>query len=116
MIRSLLLALGLALVATGAHAACPVYPYTLTNGTPADADQVMANFNAVTPCLTNAVQGPGSSIVNEIASYNNTAGTLLRQGAATATDARTGSITSQGAALAGLSEPGRARSSFTIRR
>jgi hypothetical protein len=31
--------------ASSAHAVCSSYPYTLTNGTPADATQVMANFN-----------------------------------------------------------------------
>lgn len=31
--------------ATEAHALCSSYPYTLTNGQPADASQVMADFN-----------------------------------------------------------------------
>jgi len=47
-------ALGFCILVFGssfAKAAC-VYPYTLTNGTTADATQVMANFAAVTTCVT----------------------------------------------------------------
>lgn len=45
--RKLLLSVALASVISIEHAnaACSSYPYTLTNGTPADATQVMANFN-----------------------------------------------------------------------
>ena len=38
-------------------ASCPSYPYTLTNGTTADADQVMANFNTIMNCLSLFVGG-----------------------------------------------------------
>jgi Chaperone of endosialidase len=34
---------------------CPTYPYTLTNGTNADASQVMANFNAILNCTMNPI-------------------------------------------------------------
>jgi hypothetical protein len=38
------------------YASCPSYPYTLSNGTTADASQVMANFNSVLSCAQGAVQ------------------------------------------------------------
>lgn len=39
------------LIAGPALATCPTYPFTLTNGQTADANQVMANFNAVLACV-----------------------------------------------------------------
>jgi hypothetical protein len=45
----------------GARAACPAYPYTLTNGANADANQVMANFNSVVNCLNNLSGSPSNS-------------------------------------------------------
>jgi hypothetical protein len=40
-----------AMVGTGAQAAnCGAYMYTLTNGTVADANQVMSNFNNILSC------------------------------------------------------------------
>lgn len=50
------------------------------------------------------VIGPGGSAISEIASFANTTGTLLRQGAAQATDNRVGGITVEGAALSGVSQ------------
>jgi len=47
----------LALSATAALAQCGPYPNTLTNGQPADASQVMANFNTVLNCV-NGVAAP----------------------------------------------------------
>ncbi len=41
----------LALLAGPAFASCPAYPFALTNGTTADANQVMANFNAIQTCV-----------------------------------------------------------------
>lgn len=35
--------------------ACPSYPYSLSNGTTADASQVMSNFNTVMGCASSAV-------------------------------------------------------------
>lgn len=37
-------------------ASCPSYPYALTNGTTADANQVMANFNTIMSCASSAPQ------------------------------------------------------------
>jgi hypothetical protein len=50
MIRRLALALALICAAGAARATC-VLPYTLLNGTLADANQVMANFNALLACI-----------------------------------------------------------------
>jgi len=36
-------------------ATCPTYPYTLTNGTTADANQVMANFGSILNCVNNNI-------------------------------------------------------------
>lgn len=47
------------IVCTGGGAAraatCSAYPYTLTNGTTADANQVMGNFNNILNCANNNV-------------------------------------------------------------
>jgi len=57
MIRKLLLAIALGWLVKGSALAqpCTSYPYTLTNGTTADASQVMSNFNHVLNC-TNSNQ------------------------------------------------------------
>src|SRR5580692_1459432 len=67
---------GSALVAVAmmgqAHATCTSYPYTLTNGSTADASQVMANFNCAaltsgatinSVTLTGTTTFPGSSAI-----------------------------------------------------
>lgn len=36
---------------------CSAYPFTLTNGTTADADQVMSNFNNILNCANNNLPG-----------------------------------------------------------
>lgn len=40
-------------------ATCPTYPYVLTNGQTADANQVMANFNAILSCANTSVATAG---------------------------------------------------------
>src|SRR5690348_15027174 len=69
--------LGMALWASPAAALCTSYPNTLTNGTTADATQVMANFNcaALTSgstinglTLTGATTFPGSTTVTSTGS------------------------------------------------
>lgn len=40
-----------ALLAGSSHAACPTPPYTLSNGSTADATQIMANFTNVATCF-----------------------------------------------------------------
>jgi hypothetical protein len=49
--KRILLLLFFALFCGPAFAACPSYPYALSNGTTADANQVMANFNTVLNCV-----------------------------------------------------------------
>lgn len=41
---------------------CSAYPYTLTNGTTADANQVMANFNSVLSCGNNLLLGRNNNL------------------------------------------------------
>jgi hypothetical protein len=57
MLRRLVLAALLALAPlAGAEAlTCSNYPFTLTNGTLADANQVMANFNAILNCVNTSL-------------------------------------------------------------
>jgi hypothetical protein len=47
---------------------CAGYPYTLTNGTTADANQVMANFNAILACGNNSLAKNGAN--SDITSLN----------------------------------------------
>lgn len=57
----------LTLAAAPALAAnCASYPYTLTNGTTADANQVMSNFNSILNCGNNnlAENGANASITS----------------------------------------------------
>ena len=52
MLKKLIPALAIVILCSSkAFAACPTYSYTLTNGTTADATQVMANFNDVVTCM-----------------------------------------------------------------
>ncbi len=46
-----------ALLAGSAHAACPTWPYTLSNGLTADASQIMGDFNSVITCFA-PIAGP----------------------------------------------------------
>jgi hypothetical protein len=68
------------IAAFGAHlpgkavAQCTL-PHTLTNGTPADATQVMANYNALVTCLGNAGVVNGGTI-GQIALYNAAGSTI----------------------------------------
>lgn len=60
--RKILLALLLALLSGQALAqGCPTLPYTITNGTVADATQVMGNLNALLNCLNTGafIEAPG---------------------------------------------------------
>jgi hypothetical protein len=50
-----------------AHASnCPTYPYILANGTTADANQVMANFNSILGCANTSLAHNGAN--NDITS------------------------------------------------
>lgn len=79
---------GLALSASVASAQCTV-PNTLTNGTNADANQVMANFNAILTCINGggqALQGfiGGLTLSNNVTTPNTVLNTA--SGAATSDD------------------------------
>ena len=64
MFKNLLFSiLGLLFSITAAEAACSSYPYTLTNGTTADATQVMADFNCAALTLGATLVGPTLSPV-----------------------------------------------------
>lgn len=60
----LLTLFGVATLALPAHAQCTAYPYNLTNGTTADASQVMGNFNYVGGCAASTtsptITGPAT--------------------------------------------------------
>jgi hypothetical protein len=51
-----------------ARAQCAALPYTLSNGNPADATQVMANFNTLHNCITSQtsvqIAGPGGGTIS----------------------------------------------------
>jgi hypothetical protein len=55
LIAAAMLSLGFASAAAAQN--CPAYPYTLTNGTTADANQVMGDFNSIKNCAVNTSQG-----------------------------------------------------------
>lgn len=60
--KKLLLALAFLLLGTVAHASnCPTYPYTLTNGQIADANQVMANFSSILNCANGTLTTGGAN-------------------------------------------------------
>lgn len=87
--RRLLLALGvlamlLSVQEARAQIACGPLPYTFSNGTLADANQVNADFNAIITCLTGAttVTVSGSPTANHVASFSS--GTVLQDAGFTA--------------------------------
>lgn len=57
----------LLLSSSAAHAGVPcALPFNLQNGTPADATQVMANYNAIITCLTNAAAAGVNSDITQL--------------------------------------------------
>jgi hypothetical protein len=60
--KRLVIALLFLLFGGSAFASCPSLPYSLSNGTTADANQVMANFNSVQNCANGAVQLNGTNV------------------------------------------------------
>ena len=59
--KALLIALALLFAPALAAASCPTYPYTLTNGQTADANQVMANFYSILNCINTGVANSGAN-------------------------------------------------------
>lgn len=75
----------------------PPLPFTLTNGTTADASQVMADLNQIRDNVnTNAaggggsgnVVGPGSAVDGHIAVFDGTTGKIIKDGGAAGTSYR----------------------------
>ena len=64
------IALGLLLFSNAAMATCPSFPYTLTNGTTADATQVMADLNTIGNCINGStINFTGSVGIGTTPSY-----------------------------------------------
>lgn len=81
---------------------CPAFPYTLTNGSIADANQVMANFNATNNCI-------GSSVFNgfsNLAVFNTSGTWVVPAGYSTALVYVTGAGGGGGGAVAGCAAGG----------
>ena len=55
LLALLTFSLGLLIVSPALAQNCASYPFTLTNGTTADANQVMSNFNAIRNCVNATV-------------------------------------------------------------
>ena len=65
--RKILASLLLLLATTSAYAGVPcALPFNLQNGTPADATQVMANYNAIITCLGNAAAAGNNSDITAL--------------------------------------------------
>jgi hypothetical protein len=80
-----LAALFAVLLPAAAGATCPVIPFVFSQGSVWNADQVNANFTSVRNCVVSGagsgnVIGPNSSVVNRLAFFDNTTGTLLSDG------------------------------------
>lgn len=63
---------------------CAAYPYTLTNGTTADASQVMANLNNVLACGNNLLLGRNNNL-SDVQSPSTARGNLGIQNGGTTT-------------------------------
>jgi microcystin-dependent protein len=73
-------------------------PFQLTNGTLADATQVMANYNALTACLLNAAQTGANTDITSLAGLTtpislNQGGTIVYTGGTSSGSANSQSIT-----------------------
>ncbi len=65
---------------------CNPYPNTLANGTNANADQVMANFNLVRDCVNNLSLSGGGGMTNRLINPNGQIWQRANSGAAAITD------------------------------
>ena len=89
MRRWLLAAMFCILGSGSAWAQCAAYPFTLANGTVADANQVMANFNTVQACAQSGalLQANNNAAVQILTTTNVSNGVVNRLGFATKGDA-----------------------------
>ena len=94
--KKILLALALLFAPAAAQAAnCSGYSYTLTNGTTADASQVMSNFNTILGCANNNLANSASGVNSNITSFTQGVAfgsTLSATGAVTFSSTVTGAI------------------------
>lgn len=72
-----------------ARAQCTTLPYTLTNGTPTDATQVMANFNTLLGCLPAGNVNPGTA--GQVGYYATTGSAISGTSLSSILDASVGS-------------------------
>lgn len=101
MLSAVALTCGLYVMSTEAHAACAV-PNTLTNGTVADADDVMENFNALGSCAVSATGSPTTGSIPVFSSSNSVAQGNL-----------SGDVTTSGSTVTTLSATGVTAGSYT---
>ena len=111
--KKILLALVLLCAPAAAWASnCSGYSYTLTNGTTADATQVMSNFNTILGCANNNLANSASGVNSNITSFTQgvsfgstvgvtgaltaTTGLVLGTSAAILTNGSTGTWTASG--------------------
>lgn len=81
--------------------------FSTTKSPPANFAGIEVNGTLYPPTIgAGNVSGPGTTIVNEIASWNSTTGNALRQGAAQLTDDKTGVYSGDDAGLTVLSKTG----------
>jgi hypothetical protein len=76
LLAFILSCIGLALATPSVASVQCALPYTLTNGAPADATQVMANFNALVTCLASIVPAGTTNAIQ----YNGGRATLQLSG------------------------------------
>src|ERR1700730_9802791 len=89
VMKRIFIALFFILTGNSVWASCPSYPYTLSNGTTADANQVMSNFNTVLNCANGAPQLSG---VNTWSAGQNSAPTPLTFGSTITPNFSSGNI------------------------
>jgi hypothetical protein len=103
--------------ATAALGACPspnpnISAPPFVDGCPLPASGLnnlatsIANLTTTVNTKGNVFAPSAATAVGEVASFNNTTGSLLRQGAAQITDNKAGSITADGSAMTGVSQAG----------
>jgi len=79
-----LIALGVLVLAGAAEAACPPIPFVFAQGSPFNATQVNTNFTSLRDCFntTPGVFGPPITVIDHVATWGNTTGSLLKDASA----------------------------------
>jgi hypothetical protein len=104
------LSLFLLATASAAFGACPspnpnISAPPFVDGCPLPASGLNNLAAMIATKGTGNVNGPTVTAIAEITSFNNTVGTLLREGAAQISDNQTGAVVTTGATLAGITNP-----------